>query len=71
MQDNDKQHIDNSNNTMSCPMIIDILNDVVLNGLPINPKVYRRAFSEKNLSNFTHDSMYGALCTISVQNFNF
>ena len=35
------------------------------------PKVYQRAFSEKNLSNFTHDSMYGALCTISVQNFNF
>ena len=35
------------------------------------PKVYQRDFSEKNLSNFTHDSMYGALCTISVQNFNF
>ena len=35
------------------------------------PKVYRRAFSENFLSNFTHDSMYGALCTISVQNFNF
>lgn len=36
MQHNDKQHIDNSNNTMSCPMIIDILNDVVLKGLSIN-----------------------------------
>ena len=35
------------------------------------PKVYRRAFSEKKLSNFTHDSMYGALCTISVQSFYF
>ena len=38
---------------------------------PENPKVYRRAFSEKNLSNFTHDSMYGALCIISVQNVYF
>ena len=36
MQHNDKQHIDNSTNTISCPMIIDILNDVVLKGLPIN-----------------------------------
>ena len=36
LQCNENQQINDSNNTMSCPMIIDILNDVVLKGLPIN-----------------------------------
>ena len=39
LQCNDKQHINNSNNTMSCPMIIDILNDVVLEGFAPNKSI--------------------------------
>ena len=32
---------------------------------------FTEEISKKNLPTITHDSMYGALCTISVHNFNF
>ena len=36
IQENDHQDINNDTKPMSCPMEIDILNDVVLNGLPLD-----------------------------------